>query len=209
MVVALRTGLLDERVVEVWVGRVRGGRGGTGWERRVGVWVWMSMPEMERRLSWEVERWKLWWRWVVRGEYASSVLGSEKRLGTVALSGKIKDSFPSRIRPWLDASPVRFSWWECCNVGVDFPGIVQEARALSWKAAGVERLRREVSSRRFLFLTKNIGDSGKLLSGLVGLDESMVISLRSKIVSRKADCGELGTDEGAKEDIVLSACLDQ
>lgn len=101
VVVALRTGLLDERVVEVWVGRVRRGRvvEEKGWERRVGVRVWMSMPEMERRLSWEVERWKLWGRWVVRGEDGSSVLGSEKRLGTVALSGKIKDSFPSRIRP--------------------------------------------------------------------------------------------------------------
>lgn len=208
VVVALRTGLLDERVVGVGVGKVGVGCEGREWrlgavERRVRVGVWMSMPEMEKRLSWEVERWRLCGLCVPRREYGSSVLGSE------ALSGKFERSFFSRIRPYLDPGPMGVSWLECCNVAVDFPWMVQEPRALSWNAAGVERLRREVSLRRFLFLTNNTGDSGKLLSGLVGLDESMVISLRSKIVSRKADCGELGTDEGAKEDIVLSDCLDQ
>ncbi len=48
-----------------------------------------------------------------------------------------------------------------------------------------------------------------LLSGLVGLDDSIKVSLRSNKVSRKADCGELGMDDGASEDIVFSDCIDQ
>lgn len=54
-----------------------------------------------------------------------------------------------------------------------------------------------------------MGDPVLLLSGLVGLEESMALSMRSNIESRKTDCGELGTDEGAKEDMVWKDCTDQ
>lgn len=161
--------------------------------------------------SWEALRWRrvrAWW-----GEEKISltlvlVLGPR-----FSLSGRRSSSGSSRI-----ALRSVFAKPNPGALSMLLPGLsprvasnisLETAVDCTCETTGMSKLGKEASEFLRFLRERRMGDSVSENSGLVGLDESSVTSMRSKRDKfLNADCGELGTDDGAVEDEFCDDCND-
>lgn len=166
-----------------------------GWRPRPVIVIWegrdlsvcMSIPEMERMDSWEVERRRVGWSIVDHSSWISISL----KFASVEMSdGVVSSSNDGTLGVWRSRIPSMSS----SSSWMTFSG---------WKFTAAAKLLVETSEPRFRCLEgAKIGDVGSILEpGDVGRDESISKPLSNKALCRYIDCGELGTEDGVKSDI--------
>ncbi len=163
--------------------------------------VWMSMPEIERRDSWDVEQWRV-------GVKKSSRIGDSVSVEWEGWENWEGPSSDEGVSSWADGmasgsssfSSGMVGWPRSVSVGVDswsagssgcvgawlsgnarsgFEVGTDEGRPL--KTADSEMLRKDRFDNRLSRDGRIRGDSNPLLSGLVGREESNPLSIRSNI----------------------------
>lgn len=149
--------------------------------------VWISMPEIERMDSCDVERRREGWKGVHSSSRVPATRSDWFGMSEVVNSSSSDSGTVGAFKSWTSSiSPSSSSWMTC-----------------GWKLLGATKLRVDTSEPRLRWRGGgNCGDPGSTLDpGDVGRDESRSKLLSNNALFRYIDCGELGTEEGVKSDI--------